>query len=235
MSDEKRADTDACPRCGAAREPDQEYCVDCGLRLPPTTGAVPALRRSWLRRLRWYPGDWVWNPLLALVIAIVGTAAAIWLPDRGSSNTGTTFVETMPTVTVTTPSTTAPTQTASTGSTTTLPTAPEPTTSTKTQTTPAGPPNGKTEWPEGKNGYTVVLVSYPLATGRDAALQRAQAAAKAHLPEVGVLVSSRYSSLHPGYYVVFSGIYDSVVQAQAARRTARSNGFGGAYERPITR
>jgi hypothetical protein len=234
VSDEQRVDSAACPRCGAAREPDQEYCVECGLRLPSTSGAVPALRRRWVRRLRWYPGDWVWNPLLALVIAIIGTAAAIWLPDRGSSNTGTTFVETSPSVPVTTFTTTT-TAAQPTGATTTLPAPPEPTTSTKTQPKPAGPPNGKTEWPEGKNGWTVVLVSYPLATGRDAALQKAQAAAKARLPEVGVLVSSRYSSLHPGYFVVFSGIYDSRERAQAARRTARTNGFSGAYERPVTR
>ncbi len=231
MRNGQHVDSDACPRCGAAREPDQEYCVECGLRLPPTQGAVSSLRRRWVRRLGWYPGDWVWNPLLALLIAIVGTAAAIWLPGRGAGNTGTTFVETSPPVRVTTPTSTTPT--APTVETTTLPAPPEPTSS--TPTTPSGPPNGKTEWPEGKNGWTVVLVSYPIANGRDTALQKAQDAAKKGLPEVGVLVSSRYSSLHPGYYVVFSGVYDSRELAQAGRRTARSNGFGGAYERPVTR
>jgi len=39
-----------CPRCDAARARDQEYCVECGMRLPRVTGAVPALRRGWLRR-----------------------------------------------------------------------------------------------------------------------------------------------------------------------------------------
>ncbi len=220
---------DVCPRCGAAREADQEYCVDCGLKLPPVHGTVPTLRRSWVRRFGWYPGDWVWNPLLALVIAIVGTAAAIWLPDSGGApNVGTTFVATNPSVGLTTSSRPAPTT-----RTTTLPTPPEPTTT--KPTVPSGPPNGQTEWPEDKNGWTVVLVSYPVATGRTAALQKAQAAARAGLPDVGVLVSSRYSSLHPGYYVVFSGIYDSLERAQAARRSARSNGFSGAYERPVAR
>jgi hypothetical protein len=226
------ADNERCPRCGAPREPEQEYCVDCGLRLPPTKGAVPTLRRRWVRRLGWYPGDWVWNPLLALVIAVVAASAAIWLPDRGSSNAGTTFVATNPSVPVATFRTTTG---ATTVDTTTLPKPPEPTTSTKTAKAPTGVPNGKTEWPENTSGWTVVLVSYPLASGRDAALQKARAAAKAGLPEVGVLVSSRYSSLHPGYFVVFSGIYDSRDQARAARRTARSNGFSGAYERPVTR
>src|SRR5205085_6008207 len=55
-----------CPRCRAAREGRQEYCVECGLRLPPLSGPIPALRRRWLRRLAWYPGDWVWVSLLTL-------------------------------------------------------------------------------------------------------------------------------------------------------------------------
>jgi hypothetical protein len=221
-----------CPRCGSAREPQQEYCVECGLRLPPTKGAVPALRRRWVRRFGWYPGDWVWGPILAALVAVVAAAAAIWLPDRGSSNAGGTYTATEPNVALGTfRTTTAAEQTVDTSK---LPTPPEPTISTRT-TAPARQPNGETEWPEGQSGWTVVLVSYPLANGRDAALEKAKKAAKGGQPDVGVLVSSRYSSLHPGYFVVFSGIYDSEAQARAARRTARSNGFAGAYERPITR
>jgi hypothetical protein len=52
---------------------------------------------------------------------------------------------------------------------------------------------------------------------------------------VGVLDSSRYSSLHPGYYVVFSGIYSSRAQADAARTAAAAKGFRLAYSREITR
>ena len=50
-----------------------------------------------------------------------------------------------------------------------------------------------------------------------------------------MLDSARFSSLHPGYYVVFSGVYGSKTQADAALRTARSSGFAGAYSRPISR
>ena len=54
------------------------------------------------------------------------------------------------------------------------------------------------------------------------------------LRDVGVLVSSRFASLHPGYYVVFAGIYSSLEDAQTAvgRVTSR---FPNAYARQITR
>src|SRR4029077_4170764 len=61
-----------CPRCGGARERDQRYCVDCGLALPPVDGRLPSLRRRWIRRVGWYPGDWIWVPLLTLVVAAAG-------------------------------------------------------------------------------------------------------------------------------------------------------------------
>jgi hypothetical protein len=66
-----------CPRCGAVRPRASEYCVECGLRLPVLGGAVASLRRRWVRRIGWYPGDWVWIPLLALVLAVAGTVGAI--------------------------------------------------------------------------------------------------------------------------------------------------------------
>ena len=66
-----------CPRCGAVRPRASEYCVECGLRLPVLGGAVASLRRRWVRRVGWYPGDWVWIPLVALAVAIAGTAGAI--------------------------------------------------------------------------------------------------------------------------------------------------------------
>ena len=62
-----------------------------------------------------------------------------------------------------------------------------------------------------------------------------QAASRAGLPQVGVLNSNLYSSLHPGYWVVFSGIYASQTQADAAKQAAGAKGFGTAYSRQITR
>jgi hypothetical protein len=49
---------------------------------------------------------------------------------------------------------------------------------------------------------------------------------------VGVLNSSDYSSLHPGYWVVFSGIYDTLDEARSALDTARAT-YPQAYTRQI--
>jgi hypothetical protein len=49
-----------------------------------------------------------------------------------------------------------------------------------------------------------------------------------------VIDSSRYSSLHPGYFVVFSGIYASLNDAQSAASRAAGAGYGNAYARRVT-
>jgi hypothetical protein len=218
-----------CPRCGAPREPDQRYCLECGLALPVVTGRIPSLRRRWLRRVGWYPGDWVWLSLLTLLVAIAGAAVAIVL-TRGNADDGSVFVASA-TVPVTEPAP-VPTATTPTVDTSTLPTAPEPTTPSKPK---PGPKNGRLTWPANANGWTIVLVSYPKLNGRPSALQTASKAAGSGLRQVGILDSSRYASLQPGYFVVFTGIYGSKADADAAVATARSAGFGGAYSRQIAR
>jgi hypothetical protein len=229
---------DLCPRCGAHRDAAQEYCLECGLRLPPTGGGIARLRRGWVRRIGWYPGDFVWTTLLSFVVAAAGAAAAIAVTGhRTDTNTGTTFAATTPNVPLTAPATTtvsAPTRT------TTLPKPPEPTTTaptkTKTKPKPAKPASALTPWPAGQTGWTVVLESLPNSTtGKTRADARAQQALRAGLPEVGVLDSSRYASLHPGYLVVFAGIYDARQQAQSTLNAALAAGFGSAYVRQIAR
>jgi sporulation related protein len=92
-------------------------------------------------------------------------------------------------------------------------------------TTLPGPSEGGTsavaDWPAGADGWTIVLASYPQTGGRaqaDAAARRARAK---KLGQVGVLDSSRYASLHPGYWVVFSGVYGSEAEATSALERAR--------------
>jgi hypothetical protein len=221
-----------CPRCGAPREPDQRYCLECGLPLPAVTGRLPALRRRWIRRFGWYPGDWVWLSLLTLVVAAVGATAAILLTQERRDD-GSTFQTTPAPITSVQEPTPVPTTTAPpTVDTSTLPSAPEPTTTTRK---PSQPKNGRTVWPANENGWTVVLVSYPKTTGRQAALDTADRAARARLAKVGVLDSSTYASLQPGYYVVFAGIYPGKTEADGAVATARQAGFAGAYSRQIAR
>jgi hypothetical protein len=215
----------ACPSCGTTTEPLQEYCVECGLRLR-SSGLVPALAAGWRRRLGWYPGDWVWPSLLALLVAAVAAAGAIWWTRDASSAAATTVVgDTAPLPTVaTTPA--APT----TGAAPTVPTRTQTTAPTRRQ--PAR--RSLIEWPRGRSGWTLVLVSLPTSSGRDAAITRAREALRSGLPQVGVIESSRYASLHPGYYVVFSGVYPSISEAQDAVSRAAESGYENAYARRVT-
>jgi hypothetical protein len=224
-----------CPRCGAPHGPDQEYCLECGQRLHAAGGVFGRLAGAWQQRFSWYPGDWIWPVLLFLLIAVAGATAAIVLADAGAGSS--TLVATdggSPHA----PATTPPTATVA------LPTVPDGTpsgapstpTNPPPATTTAPRPGALTAWPAGQNGYTVVLESIPASSsGRALALERARAASRAGLPAVGVLDSSRYSSLHPGYSVVFSGIYDSRSQADRAQLSANAKGFSAAYVRQITR
>jgi hypothetical protein len=219
-------DEPVCPRCGAPHAGGQEYCLECGYRLGPPTGVLGRLAVAWQRRFGWYPGDWVWPVLLGFVIAVAGAAAAIALADAGAENHPIVATEGGPphapttapvTTTVALPS--VPTGT---------PTAPPP------ATTTAPRPGALTAWPAGQSGYTVILESIPTTSGRGLALARARAASRAGLPQVGVLESSRYSSLHPGYFVVFSGIYSSQARAQQGRSAAAAKGFRSSYPKEIT-
>jgi hypothetical protein len=214
-----------CPRCGTAVEPLQEYCLECGLRLH-TPGLVPALATGWRRRLRWYPGDWIWPSLLALVVAVAAGGAAIWWTRDAQSAAPETLVgdtTPLPTTVETIPETTAPA----------APTVP--TTTTRTRTTPRSTRRRMIEWPQGRSGWTLVLASLPTTAGRNAAVAKARQALSAGLPQVGVLDSARYSSLHPGYFVVFSGVYDTLSTAQDAASRAADRGYGNAYARRVTR
>jgi hypothetical protein len=212
-----------CPRCETPYNPGQEYCLECGSRLPARSGVAARLGSAWRKRLGWYPGDWIWPSLLALLVAAgAGAASALWLADRSSAND---------TVVATSPRATSLQQTTQ--------TAPEPTTATTTtQTTapPPPPPPAKTlvPWPAGRSGWTIVLDSLPSSNGRAPALAEARQALHLGLKKVGVLDSAQFSSLHPGYYVVFFGIYASQAAAQSSIIDAHQKGYGGAYPRRIT-
>ncbi len=212
----------ACPRCGSPREPDDRYCLDCGLALPRVVGRLAGLRRAWLRRVGWYPGDWVWGTLLALLVAVAGAAAAITVSDHRAPRTVAIF-RAPATVAVA-----SPTPVTSTG-------AKRPSTRTSTLPLPPEPgANGRLTWPKNENGWTVVLVSYPKVSGRAQALATAGKAARG-LRQVGILDSGGFASLQPGYLVVFAGVYASKADADGAVPTARQAGFPGAYSRQIAR
>jgi hypothetical protein len=218
-----------CPRCQTSYGEGQEYCLECGTHLPAGTGLVAALGSAWRRRLGWYPGDWIWPALLALMVAAgAGVVSAIWLADQSSSASG-TLVRTQPGPSTPAPTQTAPEPTATTPTTTTAPG------TTRAATPPPPPRQSLVTWPPGKNGWTIVLDSVPATNGRTVAVAEARQALHLGLKQVGVLDSGGYSSLHPGYFVVFAGIYDSQAEAQSHIIEAHRHGYRGPYPRPITR
>jgi hypothetical protein len=188
---------------------------------------------AWQQRFGWYPGDWFWRLLLGLVIAIAGATAAIVLADAGAENK--TIVATEGGAAPHTPTSSPETATVTLPSVSTAPGPPSTPSKPPPPTTTAPAPGSLTTWPAGQSGFTVVLESIPTSAGRSLAFARARAASRAGLPQVGVLDSGRYSSLHPGYYVVFSGIYGSRSQADAALAAASEKGFQLAYSREIAR
>jgi hypothetical protein len=82
------------------------------------------------------------------------------------------------------------------------------------------------DWPGGA-GYTVVLAS----VGSSERARAIQAQGSARGLDAGILFSSNFSSLRPGYWVVFSGVFSSAGEAAARQSRARSLGYGSAYAR----
>ena len=85
------------------------------------------------------------------------------------------------------------------------------------------------------DGYTLVLASIPQANGRASAVQIAKRALAQGLTEVGILDSKDFAGLHPGYFVVFSGVYDSNAAAATHISQAKTAGFTSPYTRRVTR
>ncbi|CAB4696196.1 MAG: hypothetical protein F2663_05165 [Actinobacteria bacterium] len=177
---------------------------------------------------------------LALLVAAAGASVAMLIAGTPRSNTGETTVAAPPPVTTPTtvePVTTAPATTApvtTVAATTTAGTSlPVTTVATTTAPAPTRPQESVSDWPSGKHGWTVVLGSYPTASGKAAAGQVAARAKAAGLNETGVLTSDGFSSLRAGYLVAYAGVYSSADAAANAVAAARVAGFASAYAREI--
>ena len=225
-----------CPNCGAPHDVYQEYCLECGRRLP---GAFVGGRYAEIWR-RDSP-VWLWAALAALllvalisgaVVALAATddekntepATSIPVVSTAPSTTSTIGAVTQPPTITINPPTTTTTPSTTTFSTTTIGTTTSGTTTTGSNVT----------WPPNKDGFTVVLKSVPTSNGRSQAEAAANKARTNGLSQVGILNSSDFSSLNPGYYVTFTGIYDTESQANAALPNARSRGFPTAYVREVS-
>jgi hypothetical protein len=137
---------------------------------------------------------WVRRALLGLVVAVAGAAVAVAATGRSGGQ---------------------PTILTAMGGFATSP---------STETLPASSAGGAglVEWPAGQDGWTIALATLPQSGGKPAALARARRARKAGLPGVGLLDTSQYASLHPGYWLVFTGSYTSEAEATSALQSARS-------------
>jgi len=179
----------SCPRCAAPVAARQEYCVECGVRLPGPArfGGLPTEVRS--LRLR----------VVGLAaVACAGAASAIAI---AADRSGETRI-----ITATGGSVTAPTQAVE----------------AKTRLV---------RWPSAQTGWTIVLASVPKTEGRDEAVALAQRARTRQLVRVGVLDSSKFASLRPGYWMTFSGRYQSEADATGSLRRARAAFKGARVQR----
>jgi hypothetical protein len=208
-----------CPRCGTAHPGGTEYCLECGQRVPARTTFLGRLRLG-------YAASLAWLVLGLLILAALGALVAVF--SSRSEGGRETFVATkLPARTVVHRRPIFGTETL------VQTTAPPVVTTTLLPTT--APPRVTTLTPwSAADGYTVVLASVPRANGRSSAVQLAKQALAKGLAHVGVLDSKGFSSLHPGYFVVFSGFYRSNASASAHVSEAEASGFP-AYARRITR
>jgi hypothetical protein len=198
------------------------------LRLPVApTGVVASLGSAWRRRLRWYPGDWIWVALALLAIAALGAGLAI-LASR-EENARQTLVATIAPAAAASPAQRTRSRGAPRRRQEPAATAPRGNTARAAERA-SGPPR-LTAWPTARGGWTVVLRS---DVNRETARREARQALQAGFRDVGVLDSSDYPSLHPGYHVVFSGVYKTQAAAEAALAAARSRGYGRAYVRQVS-
>lgn len=207
-----------CPRCGAPVRPGQDWCLTCGAAVTTEVAGAPG-----------------WRTPVAIVSAVllVGAAALVFafLQLGGESDQ----VAAAPAVTPAPAAVVAPAAPAG-------PSGPSGVTGPSGVSGPAGPsggagpktgpattPTGKiARWPKGKTAFTVILYS-----GETRPLARAKAKTLSSVPGIGILRSKRYSSLRPGYWVVFAGQFDTLEAAQAAAKSAQS-GAPGAYAKQVT-
>ena len=187
-----------CPRCGAAMTEEQEWCLRCGAAV----GTRIATAQGWRVPL-------VLTGLLVTLAAIAIAIAIIQLADDTDEVPATAATPTPSAVQTPVPTPT-PTLTPDPAATVT------PTPSATPTPSPTSTPDSSgsvAEWPAGTDGWTVVLAS---KSSEDAARDSAESFSAEGIPDVGILNSDDFSSLKGGFWVVYSGEYDTQAEATDA-------------------
>lgn len=240
-----------CAVCGAELDPDQTYCLECGSPTP----LAPRLRRPKTAYI-------LAGAMVVLGLGAGALAYAVVNDDEtgaaGSTTPALTMTaptDTMPLVPLppeTGPTTgplppdttfTEPTDTTGAGTipdtggfdtvTGPAPTTPStsPDTPTTTDVTPVDPtdPSSSSDWPAGETAWTAILSSL----GNESAAIAAKSKLEGQGEPAGVLFSSDFPDLRPGFWVVFSGTYTSRDPAIDQATKLRPQ-FPGAYAREIS-
>jgi SPOR domain len=226
-----------CPRCGSAMSADQEWCLSCGAAATtevaePRGWRVPIVLTAALLALA----------IIGIVLAIValsGGSEKLDTPTPTPTPAAPTPVAPTPTPVPTTAPSITPDPNASVtpdpnasitpdpnasvtpdpnasvtpdpnATTTPVPTTtPEATTTPDTGTSSGDSFGGFPGWPGG-SGWTVIIESAGTPSKAESVATKAQSSGQT----VGILKSDDYSSLNPGYYVVFTSKHSSRKAAQ---------------------
>jgi hypothetical protein len=180
---------------------EQEWCLRCGAAV----GTRIATAQGWRVPL-------VLTGLLVALAAVAIAIAIIQLADDTDEVPATASPTPTPSAVQTPPPTPTPTPTLTPDPAAT-PTPTPSATPTPSPTSTPGSSGSIAEWPAGTDGWTVVLAS---KSSEDAARDSAESFSAEGIPDVGILDSNDFSSLKGGFWVVYSGEYDTQAEATDA-------------------
>lgn len=212
---------EGCTTCGAPLAEDQRYCLNCGTRraearvpfgeLLDRGGAVATAREAEFAPVRPDEGPRPITPLgaglgLALLVLALGVGVLI-----GTAGEDDQTAKAPPPVINVGEDAGGPANASAT------------TADTGGGDDAAGGPF-KSDWPDGKEGYTVSLQTFEKKGTDVAALNKAKEDAVGKgAKDAGLLDSDQYKSLAAGQFVLFNGVFANREQADAA--LAKLNGF----------
>ena len=197
-------DGETCSGCGAPLAVDQRYCLECGTRrgdtrVPFRTAATAPEPSDPTAAVQPKPRGSEWTPLTAIglvaVIALILLAGILVGQGVGGNDGGSAQVVTV----------------GGSGSGT---------------SSGAGAQSASftSDWPSGKDGFTVELgvLSKDGSTAADVSSAKDDATGKG-AGDVGALDSDDYPSLPGGSYVIYSGVYDTKAEAGKALDKLKAN------------